>query len=412
MGNKSQTNNSTDSQQITTLAQFFALMSKTRKMRKHAVSQYLETSSVEDSYIDSLKIALESLNAIEVTPEGRQLSLGREEKTLSIDISYEEDELHKDIIFFTKGEDALYEHMRTIHPTFEKQIEETRSKLKITNFRNFITDRDGTVNNYCGRYLSSIQSAYNAIFLTRFVNRFIDNAVMLTSAPLENGGMVDVCTMPNKTFILAGSKGREYRDKHWKRHTYPIETSQQKQLTIINEQIAELIKQSKFKKFSYIGSGFQRKFGQSTIARQDISNSISEQESNDFLQIIHNLVYDLDRDKKFFRIEDTGLDIEILLTITDPEDIESLKDFDKGDGVAFLDSRLNLQMDIGPNLICGDTFSDIAMLSLSLEKTSNTHSIFVTTDKKMKRQVEKVHPEVLFLDEPDILVALLNELSK
>jgi hypothetical protein len=401
-----------ENQPITTLAQFYALMSNTRKTRRNIVYQYLETSEVDSSNIEFLQASLESLNAINQTEEGKQLSLGKEGNTIPIDISYEENELQKDILFLTKGEDAFNDHLRSIHPTFAEQIEETTQTLKGRTFKNFITDRDGTVNNYCGRYLSSVQSVYNALFLTRFVRKCVENAVMLTSAPLENGGMVDVCTMPNKTFILAGSKGREYRDKKWRRNTYPIETLQQKQLDIINEQIAELIKKSPFKKFSYIGSGFQRKFGQSTIARQDISGSIDEKESNDFLQIITNLIFDIDREKKTFRIEDTGLDIEIILTIADPASSESLKDFDKADGVAFLNDRLHLELDKGPNLVSGDTASDIPMLSLSLEKTSDTTGIFVTKDKKMQKKVREVCPGVIFLDEPDILVAVLNELAK
>lgn len=401
-----------ENQPITTLPQFYALMSNTRKTRKNIVYQYLETSEVESSNIGFLQAALESLNAISITEKGRQLSLGKEENTIPIDISYEENELQKDIIFLTKGEDAFNDHLRSIHPTFAEQVEKTAQTLKGRTFQNFITDRDGTVNNYCGRYLSSIQSVYNALFLTRFVRKHVDNAVMLTSAPLENGGMVDVCTMPNKIFILAGSKGREYRDKKWRRNTYPIETLQQKQLDIINEQIAELIKKPQFKKFSYIGSGFQRKFGQTTIARQDISGTISEQESNDFLQIIHNLVFDIDREKKIFRIEDTGLDTEIILTIADPDSSQNLKDFDKADGVEFLNDRLHLDIEKGPNLICGDTSSDIPMLSLSRRKTRDTTGIFVTTDKKLQKKVAEVCPEIIFLDEPDTLVAVLNELAK
>lgn len=397
---------------IKTLAQFYALMGETREIRARIVAQYLDTSSADKNDIDSLQKALDTLNAIERTHEGKQLSLDEEGRTISIDLSYEETELQKDILFLTQGEDAFYEHMCIIHPTFAEQTTETLSSLKTFKFKNLITDRDGTVNNYCGRYLSSIQSVYNAVFLSRFAIKCVDNAVLLTSAPLENGGMVDICIMPANAFILAGSKGREYRDKQGERGTYPIEPDQQKQLDTLNEQIAELIHQPQFEKFSFIGSGFQRKFGQSTIARQDISKSIPKQESKDFLQIIHNLVSDLDREKRFFRIEDTGKDIEIILTINDPANSDNLKDFDKGDGVAFLNERLLLDMDKGPNLICGDTASDIAMLNTSLQKTGNTQGVFVSSDSELQEQVIEVHPEALFVDEPDTLVALLNELSK
>ena len=52
-------------------------------------------------------------------------------------------------------------------------------------FHNLITDRDGTINNYCDRYKSSIQSAYNSIFLTSFCRTNCTNAVILSAAPLQ-----------------------------------------------------------------------------------------------------------------------------------------------------------------------------------------------------------------------------------
>ena len=52
-------------------------------------------------------------------------------------------------------------------------------------FHNLITDRDGTINNYCGRYKSSVQSAYNSIFLSRFATDCCQNSIILTAAPLQ-----------------------------------------------------------------------------------------------------------------------------------------------------------------------------------------------------------------------------------
>lgn len=53
------------------------------------------------------------------------------------------------------------------------------------SFQNLITDRDGTINNYCGRYKSSIQSAYNSVFLSCFALFCCVNAAILTAAPLQ-----------------------------------------------------------------------------------------------------------------------------------------------------------------------------------------------------------------------------------
>ncbi len=398
-------------QPIETLAQFYRLMQATREVRFRIVTHYLAERKAGTDDINLLQNAYNALKSIQESLDGRLLAIDDTRK-IAVDLSYEETELDKDLHFLTKGEDAFYNHLHALHPSLEMQLAETLPKLSPVTFRNLISDRDGTVNNYCGRYLSSIQSVYNAVFLTRFARKCVANAILLTSAPLENGGMVDICTMPDGAFILAGSKGREYRDKQWNRDTYPIEPEQQNILNTLTEQITELLQKDEFEKFSYIGSGFQQKFGQLTIARQDISQSIPAQESLDFLQILNNLVFDLDREKKFFRIEDTGLDVEIILTVGDTGRGESLRDFNKGDGVAFLDKKLHLEMKKGPNLICGDTFSDIAMLKTARKLTQNTRGIFVTRDLVLQEQVEEVFPKTIFLDEPDTLVVLLNELAK
>lgn len=52
---------------------------------------------------------------------------------------------------------------------------------------------------------------------------------------------------------------------------------------------------------------------QIAIARQDINGSIPEPKSEKFLGLIKNVVTDLDPTHENFRIEDTGLDIEIIL---------------------------------------------------------------------------------------------------
>ncbi|MGD9201962.1 MAG: trehalose 6-phosphate synthase [Chitinispirillia bacterium] len=409
---KKSSNNYFKKKQVRTLDDFYSLMRFTKNIRTEIVMSYLKESKADKNRINSLKYAFDKLNNIKHESYNACLSIDKKSEPVLFDLRYEENELYKDILFLTKGEEALYDHFNSIHPSFRKQIEINLPKFKNLKFGNIFTDRDGTVNNYCGRYLSSVQSVYNAVFLTRFSRQSVKNAVLLTSAPLENGGMVDVCTMPHKEFILSGSKGREYRDKEWNRGTFHIDSNQQNQIDKLNSKIADVIKKPPYKKFSYIGSGFQQKFGQTTIARQDISNSVPKEESLEFKFIIHKIVSDLDPENIIFRIEDTGLDIEIILTISDPSASYSVKDFDKGDGVSFLDQRLKLNMAKVTNLICGDTSSDVPMLEVSLKKRDKTMGVFVTKDPKLQYRVRNVLPTAIFVDEPDILVTLLNEISK
>jgi len=75
---------------------------------------------------------------------------------MNIDISYELTELDKDLIFFEQGEEALMKHFEEIHPGFREHLDAGLAKLEGVVFGNLVTDRDGTMTNYCGRYLSSV----------------------------------------------------------------------------------------------------------------------------------------------------------------------------------------------------------------------------------------------------------------
>jgi hypothetical protein len=63
-------------------------------------------------------------------------------------------------------------------------------------------------------------------------------------------------------------------------------------------------------------------------------------------------------------------------------------------------------------LICGDTRSDIPMVSVAMNRSNNTWVIFVTEDDDVKRAVNKVCPRSFFVTEPDTLIALLDSLTR
>jgi len=155
-----------------------------------------------------------------------------------------------------------------------------------------------------------------------------------------------------------------------------------------------------------IGSGFQKKFGQLTIARQDISNSISKDESLDFLNKIKEIVKNLDSDERYLGIEDTGLDIEIILKTSEKEM------FDKSQGVEFIVKKLDFDLQKGNNLVCGDTFSDVPIADKVVEHNKNTYIIFVITNRKLMEVLRKKHKKIMFVSSPDVLVAALYLLSE
>jgi len=400
---------------IQNLQQFYDLMFSTKSIREKIAGLYCKNQNIPPALTNSLKSALNALENIPKTDDKQILSLSND-KTILLNMGYEIEEIKKDIYFIEHSQKEFYLFLEKIHTDFFKQIQEGENLLKGIHFKNFITDRDGTINNYCGRYKSSIQSIYNSLFLTHFACQCADNSVILTSAPVKNIGLIDISINPKNIFIYAGSKGREYIDKHGIYNQMAIGEKEQNMLTLLNERLTSLVSRPEYAIFSLIGSGLQFKYGQTTISRQNIYSSISEEDSKNFLHVVKGIVDESDPQNKFFRIEDTGMDIEIILTLKNADTIKplntaNLKAFDKGDGVQFLDSTLNLGIEKGPNLVCGDTKSDIPMVAVSMEKTKDTWSIFVTEDKELQKEVLDICPRSFYVSEPDILVSLLNNLS-
>ncbi len=394
-------------QVISTLKQFYELMAHTRDVRFQAVQSILRRNDPGPDCLDSLKAVLACFQAM--PHEGGQVVMTIDQvKRIKVDLSYEVAELKKDIIYLEKGEEALLQYLEDIHPGFRSETSKCIEKLQHLTFNCFITDRDGTVNNYCGRYQSSVQSIYNAIFLTRFAKKKTKNPVIVTSAPLQGPGLLDVSVMPEKTVVYAASKGREFVDLRGKRRAFPIESKKQRLMDELNRRIDLLAENQNYEKFFLIGSGFQKKFGQTTIARQDISGSASEEESRGFLRMVKRIVREIDPMNESLRIEDTGLDIEIILTVSHTS--KGLSDFNKADGVRFLDKELGFRMAKGPHLVCGDTSSDLPLLEAALAKTPDTWAVFVTKDNNLAEKVRSLCSNSLIVPEPDILVTMLGSL--
>lgn len=396
-----------------TLKKFYHLIFYLRDIKRSMVESYLkDPSSVTQEKITPLQNTLKRLQSTISKNQNSILKLNTH-KTIFLNLSYEINELQKDIFFLENGEKAFLSFMSFWHPHFNRKVNRLTKELQKKKFSVFITDRDGTINNYCGRYASSVQSVYNAVFLARFARK-MQHAIILTSAPLSNIGLTDITITPKKYFILAASKGREYINQTGKRHQFPIAKEKQKALLRLNAQLTDLMKSPRYKKFSMIGSGLQFKFGQTTIARQDVSGSISKTESQTFLKFIINLVARLDKNKEIFRIEDTGKDIEIILTIEDTAKnrSQSLKDFDKGNGIHFLNKNALLHLENKNILACGDTLSDIPIFNACNSYSKKTTTVFVLNENTyLKQKIRRLCKKTLFVDNPDILVAALNNLS-
>lgn len=390
--------------ELKTLKDFYDLMSATREVRFKAVQTVLDGKDASNA-IPSLVNAVASLESIPEEDGKRVLSLDSD-RDIPLDMNYEINELHKDIFYLEEGEGTFLDMLNDLHPGFDVMVENGRELLSGLDLNCLVTDRDGTINNYCARYLTSIQSIYNSVFISRFALNKVKRPVVLTSAPLE--GLIRISTNPEGKIYYAASKGRECLDLEGRVRRLPIDDDKQEAMDALNERLERLLRQPEYEKFSLIGSGLQFKFGQSTVARQDIGHSIDEVESASFYKTLVDLVFELDPDERNFRIEDTGLDVEIILTVE--TEGEGLKDFDKGDGVKYLNNELGLEMFRGPHLICGDTGSDVPMLEAALELTPEARAIYVTQDEGLAKRVLGLSSKALIVPEPDMLVAIMGTL--
>jgi hypothetical protein len=390
---------------MNTLQQFYELMERTRDVRLHMVEAHLSGASPDPAQVGELRQALATLRAVPEQEGRRQLQVDVK-KTVSVELDYEINELEKDLVFFEQGEAALEAHLAGLHPDFEAHVAKATELLEPVRFNNFVTDRDGTISNYCGRYRSSIQSAYNAVFLVRFARKRTESATVVTSAPLMNPGIATVSVMPVGAYIYAASKAREFLDKAGERRTLPVDPARQKLLDSINEQVLTLVAKPENQKFGLIGSGVQFKFGETTIARQDVAQTVAEEESVAFMRELEKITRSVDPDGKHTHIKDTGLDVEIVLS-TGAE-----QEFTKADGLYFIDRELGLALDRGPTLVCGDTPPDLKLVEACMNKCDQVWTIFMTKDESLAQRVGESAPHALVLPEVDMLVTALNRVAE
>jgi hypothetical protein len=394
--------------EIATLAQLRAAMEATQAVRTAAVRGMLDGRSPDPAHAACLEGVLASL----APPPGetvRELLLP-DGRGMPVDLTRERQELAKDLIFLGDGERALFDHLTRAIAGFSDHLADGLRFLGERRFNCFFTDRDGTVQSYHGRYATSVQSAFSAYFLCRFAMTRTRRPVMLTSAPLRGPGILDVTAIPSGIFAYGASKGREYLDAAGNRGEMPLAPEAKRRLDEVNRRLVELVQRPENEVFALIGSGLQFKFGQTTVARQDMDGSVSEERSRLFSRAVRGLVSAVDPEGAHFHIEDTGLDLEIVLAVDDGAG--RAKDFDKGDAVAYLDRSMGLGIGRGPHLVCGDTPADIPMALAAAAGGAETLAIFVGRSRETARAVRQALPEAHFVPHPDVLAALLGAAAK
>lgn len=422
---------------VRSLEEFYTLNRELRDVRRSIVRAVLSERPTPAGAVGALETVRERIESMPKTDGRYRLPVSTgSDLTLTLEPDYELAEIRKDFAFLRNPPDRFIDILaREFFSGDEREfsvfLEEGKKLLGRRRFRTMLADRDGTLNNYCGRYRSSIQAVWNAVFLTRFARGRCETSVILTSAPLTGGGLLDVSVAPDRVFTYAGSAGREYLTADGRTERYLMTDRERELMERLAERVRGLVSRQEFRVFTLIGSGLQFKEGQVTLARQDIHGTVPERRSGALRDEITGIIRGLDPEERLLRLEDTGMDLEIVLAAAGPaapEDARSApggtqdagsradssahraraRGFDKGDGVRFLDERLGLELELGGTLVCGDTGSDLPMARYAVEQAADTVVVFVTRDDALAREVRELSPDAFIVPSPDILVSILN----
>merc|ERR1711920_66841 len=174
---------------------------------------------------------------------------------------------------------------------------------------------------------------------------------------------MELCVAPRGYFTYTGSKGREYFNTAMQRvlEAQELPSHQRELVEELHRRLLMLCGQPGNTKFLGIGSGLQRKFGEVTMARNDPDGTVADPESRRFMAAVRQIKEELDPDGTELDLHDTGTDMEIFPRVTGGR-----ASFDKGDGVECLNRKLHLHVKEGPNIVCGDTSSDVSMVTATL----------------------------------------------
>lgn len=394
------------------VAEFDQLMDESAVIRR-TMADYFLMNMVKPTQLEVLKRISATIDNAPRSQDGLLQLKNKQGQPVFINDHYETSELQKDLLFFEQGEVSFMHYLSQVHPGFGEELQQLCSFLGTEPYDVFFTDRDGTVNNYCGRYRSSVQSAYNAIFLSRFGKTVRQTPLILTSAPLMERGIRELCVLPEPIYVLAGSKGGEYCYFEGPRVARPIPELVKKAMESLNSRIEQLLQHQENHVFTEIGSGFQKKLGETTLAYQDVFGSIPEQDSRRLVNEVHKIVADLSEQGHSIRVEDTGKDLELVPTHGEDggaggADGGERSHFTKGDGIMFLANELDMQIAGKRILVCGDTESDLPMVEAALSLGGEVSTVFVTGDKDLRRRVYETGARCEFVSTPDVLVAALD----
>lgn len=387
-----------------TVEQFISRTRSLRDRRRGTVHRILAGEMDPGAELPYYRKELAFLTGLPRSAEGSLLR-DRNGRTIAFNLDYEITSLERDLSFLQNGMNGLENELSRQLPRYREQLDRLLDLWQRNEFHHIVSDRDGTVAPYCGRYLTSVQSVYSAVQLSRLARQLPGDALLLTSAPLQDEGLRDLSVMPEGEWLLAGSKGREFLDRE---NTYRAAALPDETATVLKELytgISTLLQQPQFELLGMTGSALQRKHGQITVARQDHSGSILPKYSQRFKQEVKLLLEQLDPQGQLVTLVDTGLDLE--LTGNSTADSE----YTKGDGLNWIHRELPLPLSPGPVTVWGDTASDIPLATAARQLNAESTAVFVTRDRELLQQLEQSGLDYITVDDPAVLIGLAWHLT-
>ncbi|MBU1247049.1 MAG: hypothetical protein KKB70_00010 [Proteobacteria bacterium] len=171
-----------EKREIASLGELHALLAETRALRADIVAKMAGGDEASASDADSLENVQKSLEEI-ATHDGRpvlDIALGG---SLGIDLDHEIGELKKDIFFLRYDEDPFLVLLATQNQGFYAEVNTVEHALDGKQFNVWLTSLDGTVVPPCLHSNVSGQSAYSALWMTRFARALTQTSVVITPPP-------------------------------------------------------------------------------------------------------------------------------------------------------------------------------------------------------------------------------------
>ncbi|VDK31045.1 unnamed protein product [Gongylonema pulchrum] len=422
------------------LADFYQLMDKTCQVRRQIADRVLKGIAIRAHFAVSLENAKASLEnscdpgthtlTLETASAGDDSDDSSRVMTAKFNITNELAELENDLAFlqFVQSDEItnveqfvmvefsnafieiqlkhynkmFLQTLGRYHPAGQTAFVDEVNKASALlsegdHFQHFFTDRDGTLKAYSCSYPASIQPAYSAVIQAQFARRCAQFCAIVTTSPLMHIGILNVSTMPEGYYAYGASAGREwYLNPSLQFKDDSVNDADLALLTSVFERLEELLEQTEFRNFTWIGSGLQRHYGHITIARQDVNNSVPRHRSAQLYQAVSKIVSQVDPTASTLALREGEYDLKIftkvaLSEVNGGQSKPTGRIFNKGHGIRLIERKMGLKLNAGKILVCGDSETDLPMLEECLARSPmNVYTIWVTTNPQLQEKVRAV----------------------